>query len=167
MSEFFLKAFNTIMAFIHWGVLKLVPRSHPILGEVANPIVFGSQQGIYWLAQKMFKLMKDERGIGLAGPQCGVPLRIFVMYIERNRYVCINPEIIDTHGPKELDREGCLSFPGEEYMVPRYPKIEVRYQTTTGKFMTEVMEGTKARCFQHELDHLNGITFHKRSTYNY
>ena len=69
MSEFFLKAFNTIMAFIHWGILKLVPRSHPILGEVANPIVFGSQQGIYWLAQKMFKLMKDERERGRTAKQ--------------------------------------------------------------------------------------------------
>ena len=167
MSEFFLKAFNTIMAFIHWGILKLVPRSHPILGEVANPIVFGSQQGIYWLAQKMFKLMKDERGIGLAGPQCGVPLRIFVMYIERNRYVCINPAIIKTHGDKVIEREGCLSFPGEEYNIPRFPEIYVKYQTISGRVIHETMTGIKARCFQHELDHLNGITFHKRSIYNY
>ena len=162
MSEFFLKAFNTIMAFIHWGILKLVPRSHPILGEVANPIVFGSQQGIYWLAQKMFKLMKDERGIGLAGPQCGVPLRIFVMYIERNRYVCINPEILDTYGPKEVDREGCLSFPDDSVVTERFTSLTVIADNHEQPLNFSEENLLECVCVQHEIDHLNGITMFDR-----
>lgn len=162
MTNFITKIWNSIMAFFLWGRIRLVPSDDKILQQVANPVHFDNPVKTYWLSQKMFKLMKDERGIGLAGPQCGVPLRIFVMYIDRNRFVCINPAIIKTNGDKVTECEGCLSFPGEEYMIPRFPDIYVKYQTVTGRVVHEAMTGIKARCFQHELDHLNGITFHKR-----
>ena len=167
MTNFLVKIWNTIQAYGFWGKIRLVKLDDPILGQVADPVHFDNPVKSYWLAQKMFKLMKAERGIGLAGPQCGVPLRIFVMYIERNRYVCINPAIIKTHGDKEVDKEGCLSFPGEEYNIPRFPELYVKYQSISGRVIHETMTGIKARCFQHELDHLNGITFHKRMTHNY
>ena len=79
MTNFLVKIWNTIQAYGFWGKIRLVKLDDPILGQVADPVHFDNPVKTYWLAQKMYKLMKDERGIGLAGPQCGVPLRIFVM----------------------------------------------------------------------------------------
>lgn len=99
-----------------------------------------------------------ENGVGLAAPQIGYNKRIFVMKFANNEYRSfINPIIVDAKG-FELSREGCLSFPDKEFIRPRNNQITAIYQTPLGKTETRKFVGFAAKIFQHELDHLDGLT---------
>lgn len=102
-------------------------------------------------------LRESKTGIGLAAPQIGKKERIFVINFNGDIRAFINPIITQTKG-MSINREGCLSLPGKEYLVPRYNQIEVMYQTALGKPESRKMVGMAAYVFQHELDHLEGIT---------
>lgn len=115
------------------------------------------------LAQQMFSLMKKNNGIGLAAPQVGLSQRLFVMEIDRIQRACFNPEITDSSTDLTEYTEGCLSFPRDECTIKRPSIVTVRYQDVTGAWIEEQLQGLEARCFQHELDHLNGITMHDRA----
>jgi peptide deformylase len=84
------------------------------------------------------------------------------MEIQQQRRACFNPEIIE-HSQNLVDYdEGCLSFPGDQCTIKRPEWIAVRYQNPQGEWLEEKMSGLWARCFQHELDHLNGVTMWDR-----
>jgi len=102
-------------------------------------------------------LRESKNGVGLAAPQIGKKERIFVINFNGDIRAFINPIITQTKG-MSINREGCLSLPGKEYLVPRYNQIEVMYQTALGKPESRRMVGMAAYVFQHELDHLEGIT---------
>lgn len=102
-------------------------------------------------------LRESKTGVGLAAPQIGKKERIFVINFNGDIRTFINPIITQTKG-MTINREGCLSLPGKEYLVPRYSQIEVMYQTPQGKSEARKMVGLAAYVFQHELDHLEGIT---------
>ena len=98
-----------------------------------------------------------ENCIGLAAIQINQPWRIFVINFSGDLRTFINPVIYDAKG-LTLSREGCMSFPGREFMRPRNNDIKVVYQTPLGKTESVEFKGKAAEVFQHELDHLDGIT---------
>lgn len=138
--------------------LQLVNEDDQILRRVAEPWNFTVDGDANDLVRRMAKVMMENNGIGLAGPQVGVSKRIFVMGNETKLFACINPEIIDSEG-SSIDKEGCLSFPNLWLNVKRADKIKVRYFNAVGEEVITELSGLIARVFQHELDHLDGICY--------
>lgn len=114
------------------------------------------------LVSRMRLLMLKEGGIGLAANQCGERVRMFIMQINGKFWECFNPEITEFSADLTDFNEGCLSFKGDSCIIKRPSTINVKYYDAKGKDHVEQLEGLPARCFQHELDHLNGITMHDR-----
>jgi peptide deformylase len=111
------------------------------------------------LAQELVRIMIDSRGYGLAANQLGVPYRVFAMFTQPENTVCFNPRIVDV-GEETVDlEEGCLSYPGLLVKIKRPKNIKVRFAMPNGEVRTDKYTGITARCFLHELDHLNGLPF--------
>jgi peptide deformylase len=115
----------------------------------------------------MIKLMLDEKGLGLAANQIGITKRFFAIGHEsfdtfQKHAIIWNPQVINFSEEKIIDVEGCLSFKDIFIKVERPKTIEVQYETTKGKTEFAKLDGMESKCFQHELDHLDGITFNKR-----
>jgi len=143
--------------------MKLVDSTAPILRQPAQKIDFQSLPfDLNGVAVSMLEAMERERGIGLAGPQVGIPYQIFVMGDHQNKWVVINPEIISSSEDQTTQAEGCLSFPYLKLKVKRPSSVSVRYQDTTGTIIEEQLTDVWARCYQHEKDHVDGICFDKR-----
>lgn len=151
--------------------LRLTKR---VLYNEAKEVTFEYPERLRKFAEAMIKLMVENNGIGLAAPQVGVSERIFVMLTksefsetEQSGQVffkaLFNPEVLEENNECVLGQEGCLSFPGEILEVSRPKSIKVKYYDFMGKEHIEDMFGIDARCFLHELDHLNGITFHEKT----
>jgi peptide deformylase len=116
------------------------------------------------LVEKMTDIMLEHKGIGLAGPQAGVPLRIFIISPDGTREnvkVYINPTVTPT-GELEAFEEGCLSVPGVYTKIRRYKKCRVTATGLDGKEFTQEAEGLLARALQHEYDHIEGMTIADR-----
>ena len=118
--------------------------------------------------QDYLHLMTQSRGLGLAANQLGVTQRFFAMGHESfdvftKPVILYNAKIIKASEEQEIDEEGCLSFPDIYYNVYRAKQIEVEWQDMKGKTNNTTLSGYEARCFQHELDHINGITFNQRA----
>ena len=107
-------------------------------------------------------MMDRSNGIGLSATQIGLTHRIFVMRVHGRERICINPEIIKSSDVLAEYDEGCLSFPGDQCTITRPDWVNVRYYTPQGEKIEDCLVGLEARCFQHELDHLNGITMWDR-----
>ena len=129
----------------------------PVLLERAQPVeVFDDNLRV--LAERMVDIMVETQGVGLAGPQAGVNLRIFVASIDgtkENAKVYINPTI-KVEGSIVTNEEGCLSLPGIYGKIKRYRNCTVTAQDLDGNEFTETGEGLQARIYQHEYDHLEG-----------
>lgn len=110
---------------------------------------------------EMFQLMKASGGCGLAANQVGITKQFFIMSYGGRDYVCINPEILESLG-QDKQTEGCLSFPGMKRDIVRAESIRVSYTNREGQRKTHRMNGFLARIFQHEFDHLQGVTFETR-----
>jgi len=113
---------------------------------------------------KMIDILMEKKGIGLAAPQVGVSLRIFIVSLDQTRAgvkVYINP-VLSLGGPMDSNEEGCLSFPGIFVKVKRYSECRITAIDLYGKEFTETVDGLYARCVQHEYDHIEGITLANR-----
>ena len=115
----------------------------------------------------MIKLMLAERGMGLAANQIGITKRFFAIGHDtfdtfEKPVIIWNPQIIKQSKEKIIDVEGCLSFKGIWLKVERPKTVEVQYETTQGKTEFATLDGMESKCFQHEYDHLEGITFNQR-----
>jgi len=117
------------------------------------------------LAQDMCEVMYDEPGIGLAAPQLGETVRLVVVDTEwtvegaaRNPLILVNPELSEHEG-EVLWKEGCHSVPEFEAEVERFAKLQLRASDLDGRELTLDAEGLQAVCFQHEIDHLDGVLF--------
>lgn len=139
--------------------MKLTRR---VLNKTAKPVDFTFTWKNERLAQDLLEFMIAENGIGLAAPQVGISLRVFVMKIGLKTWCCFNPEITELGNDFTNFDEGCLSFPGDLCTISRADTIKVVYQTASGDTMEEELSGLTSRCFQHELDHLDGVTMHTR-----
>ena len=129
----------------------------PVLMDKAKPIE-DINDDIRQLAGRMIDIMIETKGVGLAGPQAGVNLRIFVVSIDGTKEsakVYINPTI-KVEGSIVAIEEGCLSLPGVYGKIKRYSKCTVTATDLEGSEFTEVGDGLPARIFQHEYDHLEG-----------
>jgi peptide deformylase len=111
------------------------------------------------IIKRLKMTMKQFGGIGLSANQCGVQSRVFILGYGEESFACINPKIIEVYDEPTREREGCLSFPGMYLSVLRYNKIRVEFTTEAGETLQMELNGITARCFQHELDHLNGIRY--------
>jgi peptide deformylase len=134
-----------------------------VLAEAAKPVekIDGD---IRRLAEKMTEIMLEQKGIGLAAPQAGVPLRIFIISVDGTKEkvkVYINPTVTPT-GESLSSEEGCLSVPGVRTKIRRYEKCTVTATNLDGNEFTEQAEGLYAKALQHEYDHLQGITIVNR-----
>ena len=116
------------------------------------------------LVDRMFDIMVNNKGIGLAGPQAGVNLRIFIISLDGTKEsmkVFINPEI-EPSGQVVGEEEGCLSLPGICAKVKRHSKCKVTATGLDGNEFTDDAEGLYARALQHEYDHLEGTLIKDR-----
>jgi len=149
----------TVLPIVIWPDRRL---SEPA-GAVA---VFDA--GLRHLAEDMLDTMYAAPGRGLAGPQVGAMLRIFVMDCHwkdgtPDPRVFVNPEIVTAEGEATRD-EGCLSVPGLLVPVTRPARLRLRWQGLDGTWSTGDFEGFEAVCIQHERDHLDGILHIDRTT---
>jgi len=116
------------------------------------------------LVDKMTDIMLKNKGVGLAAPQAGVPLRLFIISLDGGREnvkVYVNPKVTPAGQLEEFD-EGCLSVPGIYTKIRRYNKCEVTATDLDGNEFTDKAEGLYARALQHEYDHIEGITIVNR-----
>lgn len=112
------------------------------------------------VTKQLAHTMIENRGCGLAGCQIGYMDRVFAVGEELDEVkVYFNPTIIQSEGEKDRYKEGCLSFPGLYLNIWRPRSVVVEYQDAQGRDHRERLAGFPARVFQHEMDHLNGITF--------
>lgn len=146
-----------------------------ILRSKAKEVVVVNEE-VRVLIRKMRDIMRSANGIGLAAPQIGVPLRIFVAEVpsrpgsaKKKFYAVVNPELVKLSADRAELQEGCLSLPGIFGPVARPQKITLAGLDQSGKKIKIRAYGLLARVFQHELDHLNGILFidKARETYRY
>jgi peptide deformylase len=115
------------------------------------------------LVADMFETMYAGQGVGLAAQQVGIAKRLLVIDLSvgqtpEDKLVLINPEIIFSEG-RQYELEGCLSFPDIQEKVTRAAKVRIRAQDEKGKWFEMDGEDLLARCFQHEIDHTDGIQF--------
>ena len=140
--------------------MKLVLDPDPILKQKAENWDFVNHVNASVVEREMLETMNASNGIGLAGNQVGLLRRVFVMKLADGREIgCFNPWIMFGDNNKIDDNEGCLSFPNLWLKVQRHNKITASYLDNAGKPCIIELEGIDARCFQHELDHLDGVTF--------
>jgi peptide deformylase len=109
------------------------------------------------LIRRMKMTMKLYGGIGLSANQCGVSERVFVIGTDQFQIACINPKVVSESANREKNNEGCLSFPGLFCKIERPDSIVVEFTAEDGQTKQMEMTGVTARCFLHELDHLNGV----------
>jgi peptide deformylase len=111
------------------------------------------------LVKQLKMTMKLYSGLGLSANQCGIKERVFVIGTDQFQMACINPRVISVSEELIKDNEGCLSFPAFFLKIPRPKWIEVEYTNENGERTKTHLDGLTARCFLHELDHLNGVKF--------
>ena len=141
-------------------MMKLIYEHDPVLKEKAESWDFKNHVNAAVIESEMLETMRSSNGIGLAANQVGLLRRVFVMKLQDGREIgCFNPWIMFGDNDKITGEEGCLSFPNLWLKVKRDNKIIASYLDNTGKQCIIELEGIDARCFQHELDHLDGVTF--------
>jgi len=137
--------------------LKIILYPDPRLKRVSTDVIFDAS--LHGLIKRMFEVMHEARGVGLAAPQLGVNQRLFVVNPtgkpEDDR-AFINPILFDAEG-EEIAEEGCLSLPGIHVNVPRATSLRIQAQDPQGNPFERLEAAYAARICQHELDHLNGI----------
>ncbi len=139
--------------------LPIVNSPDPRLHEVSRPVAadeFGETLATHMNA--MIETMYANRGMGLAGVQVGDMRRIMIITIGQVPVRVCNPEIVKVSRLRTPLVEGCLSFPGKHNVVNRSRQVTFTYQDPRGNFHTQSLLGMDARCFLHELDHLDGKT---------
>ncbi len=152
--------------------LRLVLFPDPILREAARPVEDVGDE-IRLIATRMIEIMREEDGIGLAAPQAGLGIRLFVCHVPplaggiepedgtqastSAPIVCINPEFTEFGQSRSAFEEGCLSLPGIRGDVVRPEVVRMRATDLEGKTFEIFASGLLARCLQHEADHLDGV----------
>lgn len=137
--------------------LRIHRHPDPVLRKVAQPILEFPAQ-LEAVARRMLELMRQEEGVGLAAPQVGLGLRLFVCNVDgdpAHDLVCINPTFVALDGAEEKE-EGCLSLPGVKVVMRRAARAVLEAFDLQGRTFRVEGEGLAARVWQHESDHLDG-----------
>lgn len=139
--------------------MKVVKLGDPILRQKANPLTEVTDE-TRALIREMFETMEEEDGVGLAAPQIGLGVRLFVVKADDGvERAFINPQIIETSTETSVYEEGCLSVPKNYEDVVRPARIVVQALNERGRRFTLEADGFLARVIQHENDHLDGVLF--------
>jgi peptide deformylase len=140
--------------------LTLFGENHPMLSvpipEYKDALPNPSMKN---LVARLKMTMKLYNGVGLSANQCGIMQRVFVIGTEHFQIACINPKVIAQSEEISKDNEGCLSFPAMFLKVDRPSWVDVEFYDETGALKQLRLDGLTARCFLHELDHMNGVKF--------
>lgn len=148
-------------------ILPIIAYGFPVLKKKAEDISPDFPQ-LDELIEDMFETMYQANGVGLAAPQIGKSIRLFIVDgspfddeedMEDFCKVFINPTIIDQNGDDWNFNEGCLSIPDIREEVSRKPNITIKYQNQDFEWIQEDYNGVKARIIQHEYDHIEGVLF--------
>ncbi len=154
-------------------VLPIYAYGQPVLKKVAAPID-PDHPGLTEIIANMWETMYHADGVGLAAPQVGLSIRLFVIDTEQLKKkdkeeqepgfkkVFINAEMLDEDGELWTYEEGCLSIPRISGDVERPPVIRLRYQDENFEVHEETFKGINARVIQHEYDHIQGVLFTER-----
>lgn len=147
-------------------MLKLVKFPDPILRETIPDFDFNNPtEDPKQLEKDMLELMYSFEGIGLAAPQVGKRVRMFVIgnaADPANGEAFFNPIVVANTDEVDDLEEGCLSFPGIYVKIKRPKAIKARWQNSDGEWQESDFRGYDCKCFLHELDHLEGITYQDR-----
>ena len=139
------------------GLRKILTDKEPALHKVCKPVVsFDSK--LHKLLDDMRETLIDSNGVGLAAPQVGILRRVVLVDTGDEILELINPTMVETDG-EQVGPEGCLSVPGRYGLVKRPYYAKVRAQDRNGDWYEAEGEELIARCFCHELDHLDGIIY--------
>lgn len=136
--------------------MKLVAPWDPVLLRAAEPVLFPNST-LPPLFSEMVNTMLEHNGIGLAAPQVGVPLRLFIFRNGREIGIAINPVVMERSQSTIETTEGCLTFPGRFWKVTRAKEVVLNYFDLSGTPITKRVDGLMAIIAQHETDHLDGI----------
>ena len=139
------------------GLRKILTDKDPSLHKVCRPVEKFDGR-LHKLLDDMVETMQDAHGVGLAAPQIGILRRVVVVDTGDGVLELVNPTLLETSG-EEMGPEGCLSVPGKYGLVKRPYYAKVRAQDRNGNWYEAEGEEIIARCFCHELDHLDGIVY--------
>ena len=139
------------------ALMEITEFPERVLKEVGDPVEKFDEE-LERLVADMFETMYAEEGVGLAAPQVGLSLRLFVMDCEGIKLVAANPEILSAEGEQEGE-EGCLSVGKIHAPLRRAARVRLRAQDVQGEWFEREAEGLAARCFLHETDHCDGLLF--------
>jgi len=146
-------------------ILKVTAYGDPILRNEGQNID-ANYPSLHQLINDMYETMYNASGVGLAAPQVGLNINLFVIdtskvddYKEGIKKVFINPEILDEFGKSWIYEEGCLSLPKIRENVERFDHVKIRYQDENFNYHEETFTGINGRVIQHEYDHVMGVLF--------
>lgn len=150
-------------------ILPIIGYGHPVLREETQEIDQNYPE-LERLIENMFETMYNANGVGLAAPQIGLPIRMFIVDgspmdgeegedLKTFKRIFINPTIEEETGQEWPFEEGCLSIPDLREDVIRPDTITIAYQDVEFNQVTETLDGLKARIVQHEYDHIEGVLF--------
>ena len=141
--------------------MPIITLPNPILFTPAKPVDFASSDDLAKLdplIADMHETLAKGKGVGLAANQVGSLLRVVMVHAAPYTIVAINPVFRTVNGTEnDTIEEGCLSDPGNRYLVSRPKQIWLEYYTREGKLVKKRVGGMEAKIWQHEIDHLNGI----------
>ena len=166
--------FTNIVHIDRMSILKIAKMGHPVLHQVASPVLNHDDPELSILIKDMVDTLKDSGGIGLAAPQVYVPKRIVIFFIPEERStkwdkdieveltIMLNPEIQYVTSETNIDWEACLSVPGLMGSVERYSHIKYSWTDLNGTRQEREARDFHARAVQHECDHLDGKLYPMR-----
>ena len=149
-------------------ILPVYVYGSPVLRKVSREVEKG-EEGLEEFLKNLWETMYHSDGIGLAAPQVGKNLRVFVIdgtpmeeddpSVKDFRQTFINPEIVERKGDDKVFEEGCLSIPDIREQIVRPEKVHIQYYDKDFNYHDEEYDGIAARIIHHEYDHLNGVLF--------
>ena len=139
------------------GLRKILTDKDPALHKVCKPVTSFDAK-LHKLLDDMGETMQDANGVGLAAPQVGILRRVVTVDLGDEILELVNPSLVETDG-EQTGAEGCLSVPGKYGLVKRPAYAKVKAQDRFGEWFEVEGEEIIARCFCHELDHLDGIVY--------
>ena len=139
------------------GLRKILTDKEPALHKVCKPVT-NFDAKLHKLLDDMAETLIDSNGVGLAAPQVGILRRVVLVDVGEEIIELINPTMLETDG-EQIGAEGCLSVPGKYGLVKRPYYAKVKAQDRNGDWFEVEGEEIIARCFCHELDHLDGIVY--------
>lgn len=139
------------------GLRKILTDKEPALHKVCKPVEKFDGR-LHRLLDDMQETLEQANGVGLAAPQVGILRRVVIVDTGEEILELINPTLVETDG-EQIGAEGCLSVPGKYGLVKRPMYAKVRAQDRDGNWYEAEGEEIIARCFCHELDHLDGIVY--------